>query len=520
VAFSFGVRLGTPPPRDVRNSQHSPHRKEQHMAADQQSAPTESVQSDGLPEASVQIIDAGPAKKKIVIEIPAERIAASLAEGLDNLRDEAALPGFRKGRVPMRILEKRFGTDVRNEVKNRLIGEIYTATVDKHDLRVLGEPEIVDADKLTLPASGPMAVEIEIEVVPEVTLPEFETLEVRKPKFEVTAEAIDSEIDRIRERHGKFKGVDTSDYNDYITADVLVQAADAAADAQPLLAQSAVQMVVPGEKREFKGVIAGIIIADMGKQIVGKRIGETVVVEATGPARHEVEAMQDKALKITLAITNVQRLELMPVEELLAAMGMETIEHLKIAVRERLESQADQRQKAAMNQQVAKLLLDQVNIELPPKLSSRQAGRILQRRAMDLMYRGVSQQDVEQHLAELRAASEDQAQRELKMLFILDAVAMKLDIDVSESEVNGRIVQLALQQNRRPERMREELIRNGQVDALFIQLREEKAMAQLIGKAKVVEVSEADWNASQETEAGESKPKKKGGSKKKAESAE
>jgi trigger factor len=258
----------------------------------------------------------------------------------------------------------------------------------------------------------------------------------------------------------------------------------------------------------------------MGKQIVGKRIGETVVVEATGPARHEVEAMQDKALKITLAITNVQRLELMPVEELLAAMGMETIEHLKIAVRERLESQADQRQKAAMNQQVAKLLLDQVNIELPPKLSSRQAGRILQRRAMDLMYRGVSQQDVEQHLAELRAASEDQAQRELKMLFILDAVAMKLDIDVSESEVNGRIVQLALQQNRRPERMREELIRNGQVDALFIQLREEKAMAQLIGKAKVVEVSEADWNASQETEAGESKPKKKGGSKKKAESAE
>lgn len=463
---------------------------------------------DDLPEASVTVQDAGPARKKLVIEIPAERVSAKLADGFDNLQMEAALPGFRKGRVPMRLLEKRFGTDVRTEVKNQLIGETYSEAVEKHELRVLGEPEIKDIETIELPESGPLSLEIEVEVVPEVTLPDFKGIEVKKPTFEVSDDQVAAEIDRIREVYGQFKGVEQAEHGDYITADVTVRAKDAKAEDEPLLSQNGVQMLVPGESRKFKGVVAGVIVEDLGKQLAGKKVGETVTIDATGPARHEVEELQDKPITIDVRITAIQRLQPLPLEELISAMGFEKEEDVRTATRERLEHQSQHQQQQAMHQQVVDALLEKVEMELPEKLSGRQASRILQRRAMEMMYRGATQEDIEQQVAELRASSEEAAARELKLLFILEAVARELEVDVSEQELNGRIYAMAIQQNRRPERMREELHKQGQLDSLYIQLREEKAVSKLLEQATVTEVSAEEWAKSQGGEEGEAETKK------------
>lgn len=479
---------------------------------------------DDLPEASVTVQDAGPARKKLIIEIPAERVSAKLSDGFDNLKMEAALPGFRKGRVPMRLLEKRFGTDVRSEVKNQLIGETYSEAVEKHELRVLGEPEIKDIETLELPESGPLSLEIEVEVVPEVTLPDFKGIEVKKPQFEVSDDQVNAEIERIREVYGQFKGVEQAEHGDYITADVTVRAKDAKAEDEPLLSQNGVQMLVPGESRKFKGVVAGIIVEDLGNQLSGKKVGETVTIETTGPARHETEELQEKPVTIELRITGIQRLTPLPVEELMSAMGFEKEEEVRNATRERLQHQMQHQQQQAMHQQVVDALLEKVEMELPEKLSGRQASRILQRRAMEMMYRGASQEDIEQQLAELRASSEEAASRELKLLFILEAVARELDVDVSEQELNGRIYAMAVQQGRRPERMREELAKQGQLDSLYIQLREEKAVSKLLEQATVTEVSADEWAKSQggedEGEGAAKKPKKSRSKKTAAEKAE
>ncbi|MEX0742707.1 MAG: hypothetical protein WD079_07895, partial [Phycisphaeraceae bacterium] len=193
--------------------------------------------------------------------------------------------------------------------------------------------------------------------------------------------------------------------------------------------------------------------------------------------------------------------------------------------RERLEQQAEAEQKQAMGSQVVDFLLDSVDMELPERLTARQAGQVLQRQAMEMMYRGATQEDIENQLAELRAASEEDAQRELKVLFILEAVAREHEIDVDEAEVNGRVFQMAMQQNRRPERVREEMQQNGQLNQIFVQLREQKAIEKLLEQAKVTEISAEEWNKQQEAEAEADEKKKPAkttnktakGSKKKAE---
>ncbi|MEX2673681.1 MAG: trigger factor [Phycisphaeraceae bacterium] len=472
-------------------------------------------------EAGVKIEDAGPARKKLTVEIPAEAIQTKLSEGFEALKDEATIPGFRRGRVPMRLLEKRFGTDVRKETLNQLLGEAYSQAVEKNELRVLGEPEIKDMEKIELPDDGPLSFEAEVEVVPEVKLPDIAKLEVKKPAVEVADDRIDSELERYREMYGSPKTVSETDYNDFVTADVEVR------DAEGEVVQESpqTQMLVPGEQRKFKGVVAGIVVDDLGKKLVNKKAGETITLEVTGPAQHEVEAMRDAKLTVDIAINSVQRQQPMPMEELIEAAGVENEEELRTQLRERLEQQAEAEQKQAMGSQVVDFLLDNVDMELPERLTARQAGQVLQRQAMEMMYRGATQEDIENQLAELRAASEEDAQRELKVLFILEAVAREHEIDVDEAEVNGRVFQMAMQQNRRPERVREEMQQNGQLNQIFVQLREQKAIEKLLEQAKVTEISAEEWNKQQEAEAEADEKKKPAkttkktakGSKKKAE---
>jgi trigger factor len=463
-------------------------------------------------EPIVKIEDAGPARKVLTIEVPAAAIAAKLEDNFRSLQNEAAIPGFRKGHAPKKLLERRFGSDIRKEVCSQLVGESYTAAVEKNELRVLGEPDIKDAANLKLPESGPLSVTIEIEVVPDVTLPELKGIAVQKPVFVVTDEQVDAEIARFGEMYGQPKPVERTSHNDYITADITIKGEDGSV----LVEQKAQQMVVPGEQRKFKGVVSGIVIEDLGNLLNDKQPGDVVTVTAAGPEGHETEKLRGQKLAIDISIQRIERLEPMTAAQLTEAMGLENEAALRGRVKERLDQQAANQQRSAMAGQVVKHLLASVELTLPEKLSARQAEGILRRRAMEMMYQGSKPADIEQNLADLRASSQETAQRELKALFILDAVARKLEVEVSEAEVNGRVAELAAQRGVRPERVREEMSKGGQLEQLYVQIREEKAVLKVLEDAKVSDIGIEEWNKSQGIEGEEAAPKKKssGGKKK------
>src|SRR5690606_30031383 len=138
-----------------------------------------------------------------------------------------------------------------------------------------------------------------------------------------------------------------------------------------------------------------------------------------------------------------------------------------------LQQRAEQRQKADMHKQVVEQLLEKIDLELPTGITGRQTARLIRRRAMEMQYAGMSQQQVEQRLAEMRSGSEDEAKRQLKTFFILNQAAEQTEVDVAENEINGRIAMLAMQQGRRPEKLRQELARRGELEALYLQIREQ-----------------------------------------------
>src|SRR5438067_1499524 len=135
---------------------------------------------------TVTISDAGPSRKKVSISVPAATVTAKLKESLDTLAVEADLPGFRRGKAPRGLVEKRFGTAVRNETKRQLVAQAFQDAVKEHKLQVVGEPVSEMLEGVAITEGKSLDFDIEVEVMPTFELPKLDGIEVRKPLIDVT----------------------------------------------------------------------------------------------------------------------------------------------------------------------------------------------------------------------------------------------------------------------------------------------------------------------------------------------
>jgi trigger factor len=151
-----------------------------------------------------------------------------------------------------------------------------------------------------------------------------------------------------------------------------------------------------------------------------------------------------------------------------------------------------------MRRQVEQYLLEHTSFDLPEGVAARHAQRVLQRRYVDLLYQGVPRERIDEQMATLQAAAAEKAQRDLKLQFILDRITRDRSIEVGPDEVNARVASMAAAYDRRPERMRQDLERDGSLDVLRVSLAEEKALDALLTDARITEGEAAD-----ETDAGQ-----------------
>jgi len=476
---------------------------------------------------SVQIEDAGPARKSLTIEVPAERIADKLEESMDQLGNEAAVPGFRKGRVPRKLIERRFGSSIRDDVRAQLISEAYTEAVEENKLEVLGEPDVKDADDIELPEDGPMTFKVDIEVVPDVTLPDFSSLKVDKVKFEVKDEDVQQEVDGLCDRLGQVEAVGDGEIQekDYAQSQVtILEGEDAKDDAEQIAQHTGVYILVNGKSADYKGHVVGIVVDDLGKKLSGKKVGDEVRVSMTGPAQHEDDKIREQPITIVIKIENIERIAPAKIETVIERMGVESEDDLKKRIRESVEERNQRRQQSEMYDQIRSQIVEMVDIELPEKMTGRQVARTLRQQAMELAYRGVPEEQIEQQIAEARGGSEDEAKRSLKLFFILDKAARELEVNVDDGEMNGRIAMIAMQQGRRPEKVRQEMQRSGEIESLYLSIREQHTLDKILEKAKVTETDKPAEDSGEKAEKKKTTKKKKSSKKKttakKAEDAE
>lgn len=437
----------------------------------------------------ISVEEIGAGRKRLKIEIPEQRIAAKLESSFAQLNSDAMIPGFRRGRAPRRLIERRFSTTVREDACSELVSEAFSEAVESESLRIVGEPDIKDQDTLALPESGSLAFEAEVEVIPQIDLPDLEGIALNRYRFDVTNEQIDKAIERFCTRFGSYRDVTDGaiQANDWILAQAQVHAGhDAASDADPIIDVPAAPISLPPDDGD--GYVAGFAIEKLREKVEGKKVGDTMTAKITGPPMHENESVRDAPVTISARIDRVERNEPCSLDELVKHFGHETEEQLRTQLRETMEVEADRDRASNLRDQAGERLLEAVSLELPEGLTGRQAERLLQRRSLQLASSGMSEEKVEKETAKARSESQHDAIRHLKLFFILNEAAEKLGIEVSTDEVNGQVAVMARDRGRRPEKLRQEMQRNGELEHLHVLLRETKTLTSVVEKAEVTDV--------------------------------
>lgn len=454
---------------------------------------------------SVEMKEIGPLRLKLTVSVPRETIDKRMGEQFGELRRDALIPGFRKGHAPVRLVEKRFASEVGDQLKTQLITNGYLAAVERESLKTLGDPlffvktrkedgdgaaraeEWVDKlmpvdqalDHLEFPKEGPLSFSCEVELRPDFELPNLDKIPVKRPRVEITEKDLDEELRRLRLREGVFKPVEggTVQRDDMLYVDTRMTA-----DSEVIFEEKSTDLPA----RDV--VLKGIPLRGLGEVLTGKNREDVVTLEATAPDDHENLAIRGKTVRCEFVIREIKRLDVPPVDDEFARKtGFESLAELREMVRQRVQENVDQAIREGMHGQIAHYLIEQTSMQVPTRLSERQANRVIARHAIELLQRGVPETEVRRVVDEMRVKTQERTIREAKLAFILEKIAEEQEIEVPEEEVNGEIARMAARAGKRFDRMRDELLQSDELSSVYLRLREHKVFENLLARAEITE---------------------------------
>jgi len=477
--------------------------------AEEREAPEELDEEQEAKEAlkkamKVDVADIGVLRKSVTITLPRDYLDGQLDKDYKELISEAIVPGFRRGRAPRRLVEKRFGREVGEQVLTRVLPNAYLAAMEMKDLKTLGDPfvwvkvkekkapgeeEAAEKEKLLdmptalthikVPEEGDLTLRCEVEVKPEFELPSIEAVAIEKPDMTVTDDDVTAFIDRMLSLRGNWVPVPDEAVG---SDDLLVCDLTMSVDGKPVKTAENLQIGVRPQR------IEGVVFEDFEEKVKDGRLGETRSLEGELPSDYEVEDLRGKKARFALKINEIKRLEVPEMDEaFISAQGFDSEEEYRAFVRQRLEGRLSEEVRDAMRRQVREYLLNSTKLDLPEGASTRQTERAVLRKMVELQRQGYPAAEIAKRVDELRTIAREEAAAQLKLHFILEEIAEKLEIEVSEEEINSQIASIAASYNRRFDRVRDELARNNGLESLYFEIRDEKCVDKILETAKVTE---------------------------------
>ncbi len=427
---------------------------------------------------TTSIEDAGPCKKKINVEIPAEKVVEEIDKAYKELLKEMEVPGFRKGFVPRSVAERRFGTRVSEEVKSGLISRALGEVVEEQKFELLGEPAI---DDIKFDPKEPLTYIATVNLQPDVKFDGYKGISLERKVPGVTDEDIGKQIDLIRrrgathtpvERGAKAGDLASTDFTIECGGKVLRDIKDA-------------QLIIHGES------FFGLNVGPLEKLLGGKKTGEVVetMVGLPDNFREEEYRGKDAALKITVKEIKEEQLPEAN-DEWAKSLDYDNLDELREETGKNIRKHNEGLAEVGLHSQVRDYLVERAGFEVPEDLVETQVEAYFKRKRLDLEEAGLEPAQIEQEIQKLRGTkdeTEKNAQKMLKGYFMLRHIADEEKLYVTEEEIARQIAAIAARYGRSPREMTALYEETGLIGELRVDMREKKTIDFIIKNAEIKE---------------------------------
>ncbi|MBP82290.1 MAG: trigger factor [Verrucomicrobiales bacterium] len=427
-------------------------------------------------------------KARLSAEIPADTVTDTRKQIVAAYSAQAKVPGFRPGKIPASVIEKRYAVDIEGELKDRLARSAYGEAREKENLAILG---IAQVEREQFEADGSYMLAVEVVTEPEVEIADYKEIEVEVQKMEVTDEMIDGYLNNMRKQQAVPKDVDRA----AVPTDLVVVDYTATLDGEPLadkleeqagpLAKGESHWVdVPEEGEESREFIPGL-----SKEVEGMSAGDSKTFDAEYAEDFPVEVVAGKTVQYDIKVTQVKERELPTLDDEHAkAMGAESLEELKGKVSEQFKQQQEQARNQIIDNQVLAHLNDEMAFDLPQHIVFNETQRQVNQMVSRGYEQGLSEGEIEENQEDLMKSAETQAKNNVKTMFILEEIAQKEGITASQEEVSQRVMMTAQQQRRPVKKLARELRDNNGFENISQDIVISKTIEFLRSNAKVSEV--------------------------------
>jgi trigger factor len=428
----------------------------------------------------VQVDVPSACERHVTVTIPRADVDRYFDDVYSELMPSAAVPGFRPGRAPRKLVEQRFRKDVIGQVKGSLVMDSIAQASEDQKLTAISEPDFNFA-AVEVPEEGDMTFEFDIEVRPEFELPQWKGLTVERPTQEITDENVQQQVKSILGRYASLRPSEgNAEPGDYLSVNIHVR------QGEKHLSTEKEKLVCIKPKLTFHDAE----ITDFDKLMVGAGEGDKRQTEVELSADSPNEALAGQKVEVEFEVLDVKKLELPELNEsFLDEMGgFKTVEELHDAIRANFARQLEYQQQRRAREQVSAALIESANWDLPPRLLKRQSSREMERAILELRRNGFSEEEIRAQENELRRSNATSTAKALKEHFILERIAEEEAIEAVEADYEEEIRLIARQSRESVRRVRAQLEKNDLMDTLRNQIVERKVIDRVLAEAKFHDV--------------------------------
>ncbi|WP_410874964.1 trigger factor [Nocardia sp. A7] len=426
-----------------------------------------------------------PTRVRINVEVPFEELKPDFDKAYKALAQQIKIPGFRPGKAPAKLIETRVGRGaVLEQVVNDALPNKYAEAVETAAVKVIGQPEI----EITKIEDGEeLAFTAEVDVRPEITLPDYSGIEVTVDTFTIGDDDIEEQLTSLRQRFGTLTGVERAVADgDFVSIDL-----SATVDGEDVP-----EAATTGLSHE---VGSGQLIEGLDEAVIGLKAGESAEFTSTLVAGDHA----GKEALITVAVQSVKERELPEADDEFAQLASEfdTIDELKEDLKGRVERVKKVEQAGSIRDKVLDTLLETVEVPLPEAVVKAEVDAVVHdavhgfdhdeaKLAEALEAQGSSREEFDKD-------TQEAAEKSVKTQLLLDAIAEAENTQVGQQELTERILFQAQRYGMSPEQFIQQVQQAGQLGAVFADVRRGKALAGVVGQVKV---TDSDGNVVDTTE--------------------
>jgi trigger factor len=422
---------------------------------------------------NVSVKEMKPCRRKIQVEIPAQEVSACYERVLKTFSAKARIPGFRPGKVPREILEKRFSDEVRKEALQDLVKGSYGQALQEKGIHPVAYPEI---SEVKFEKDKPLTYEAEVDVRPEIKLHDYKGILVKRKKIEVTDQEVDSVLEDLRRRQAQF--IDGGDR--------------AAADKDFVVIDY--ECTIEGESKEERKnygfeLTSEQVFPEFRTAIIGMKKGDKKTIDVNFPQKFARTEWAGKkgVFQVTLHEVKEPRLPALDDHFAKEVSPHETLDALRKSIQENTRQYKETQRKEEETQQVLEILLKQNRFDIPTTLQNDQEERLWEDTQERLRRGGLDKEKIKEESKKLREKVKEEAAHQVRLAYIVEKIAREEKITVTREEVDQRIESMASQLGKDPNLIKKKGEERGLAEGIADRLINEKVMLFLLEHAKIEE---------------------------------